>query len=235
MDYCRFGLPDLSSFVLFREAAPMVSSWSVNEVFRFIVRLGFPREALAFRREEVDGPALLLLKRYDVLSSLSLQLGPAINLYRRIATLQDMVRKGQCEDKLDYVCRTGCRYKLDVLRVRDALLPEKRTLDLHGRWSGQDSLHRAGVAILLSTIISPGVISIEQTPERINPGLSHECQTCDNVTYAPCFIAPRRCDVTIVTGDLNEKVGAEYSKCSGELGRHNTGNANDKGIRLLNF
>jgi len=41
--------------------------------------------------QEIDGQALLLLKRVDVLSMLSLKLGPALKIYRRLIMLQSVV------------------------------------------------------------------------------------------------------------------------------------------------
>lgn len=40
------------------------------------------------KEQAIDGNALLLLSRADVLSSLGLKLGPALKLYRQVRVLQ---------------------------------------------------------------------------------------------------------------------------------------------------
>ncbi|XP_052407678.1 polycomb protein SCMH1-like [Carassius gibelio] len=55
--------------------------WSVADVARYFTSVGFPEQALAFRTQEVDGKSLLLMQRSDVLTGLSLRLGPALKIY----------------------------------------------------------------------------------------------------------------------------------------------------------
>ena len=57
----------------------------------FIASIGFPDESLIFRQEEVDGKSLLLLRRNDVLTGLSMRLGPALKVYSYIYRLQASV------------------------------------------------------------------------------------------------------------------------------------------------
>ncbi|CAG2158716.1 unnamed protein product [Oppiella nova] len=62
--------------------------WSVEEVESFIRDAGFPSESLIFKEQEIDGRSLLLLRRMDVLTGLSLKLGPALKIYNHISRLQ---------------------------------------------------------------------------------------------------------------------------------------------------
>lgn len=62
--------------------------WSVDDVADFITSIGFPDESLIFRKEEIDGKSLLLLRRNDVLTGLSMRLGTALKVYSYIYKLQ---------------------------------------------------------------------------------------------------------------------------------------------------
>ena len=62
--------------------------WTVEEVETFIREAGFPSESLIFKEQEIDGRSLLLLRRMDVLTGLSLKLGPALKIYNHISRLQ---------------------------------------------------------------------------------------------------------------------------------------------------
>ncbi|XP_048027008.1 sterile alpha motif domain containing 1a isoform X2 [Megalobrama amblycephala] len=55
--------------------------WSVADVARYFTSVGFPEQALAFRTQEIDGKSLLLMQRSDVLTGLSIRLGPALKIY----------------------------------------------------------------------------------------------------------------------------------------------------------
>uniref|UniRef100_A0A672P9T3 Scm-like with four MBT domains protein 1 n=1 Tax=Sinocyclocheilus grahami TaxID=75366 RepID=A0A672P9T3_SINGR len=55
--------------------------WSVADVASYFTSVGFPEQALAFRTQEVDGKSLLLMQRSDVLTGLSIRLGPALKIY----------------------------------------------------------------------------------------------------------------------------------------------------------
>ncbi|XP_052408855.1 uncharacterized protein LOC127953648 isoform X1 [Carassius gibelio] len=55
--------------------------WSVADVASYFTSVGFPEQALAFRTQEIDGKSLLLMQRSDVLTGLSIRLGPALKIY----------------------------------------------------------------------------------------------------------------------------------------------------------
>ena len=62
--------------------------WTPQDVECFIRVIGFPEQAASFREQEIDGIALLLLKRVDILTGMSLKLGPALKIYGQIQRLQ---------------------------------------------------------------------------------------------------------------------------------------------------
>ncbi|XP_051572444.1 uncharacterized protein LOC127451642 [Myxocyprinus asiaticus] len=55
--------------------------WSVADVVSYFTSVGFPEQAVAFRTQEIDGKSLLLMQRRDVLTGLSIRLGPALKIY----------------------------------------------------------------------------------------------------------------------------------------------------------
>uniref|UniRef100_A0A8C6WHY6 SAM domain-containing protein n=1 Tax=Neogobius melanostomus TaxID=47308 RepID=A0A8C6WHY6_9GOBI len=57
------------------------TDWSVSDVVRYFTAAGFPEQAAAFRSQEIDGRSLLLMRRNDVLTGLSIKLGPALKIY----------------------------------------------------------------------------------------------------------------------------------------------------------
>ncbi|KAK6312081.1 hypothetical protein J4Q44_G00177450 [Coregonus suidteri] len=57
--------------------------WSVADVATYFSAAGFPEQAVAFRTQEIDGKSLLLMQRSDVLTGLSIRLGPALKIYER--------------------------------------------------------------------------------------------------------------------------------------------------------
>ncbi|XP_035259029.1 atherin-like [Anguilla anguilla] len=57
--------------------------WSVADVVSYFTEAGFPEQASAFRTQEIDGKSLLLMQRNDVLTGLSIRLGPALKIYER--------------------------------------------------------------------------------------------------------------------------------------------------------
>ncbi|XP_059155184.1 uncharacterized protein LOC131940538, partial [Physella acuta] len=67
---------------------PDASQWSVADVVLYLTSAGFTEEAKVFLEQEIDGVALLLLKRADVLRGLDLKLGPALKINRHIQGLQ---------------------------------------------------------------------------------------------------------------------------------------------------
>lgn len=62
--------------------------WTVSDVESYIRNAGFPVESKVFKDQEIDGRSLLLLRRMDVLTGLSLKLGPALKIYNHIMRLQ---------------------------------------------------------------------------------------------------------------------------------------------------
>ncbi|GAA6218183.1 atherin-like isoform X2 [Lates japonicus] len=57
--------------------------WTVADVASYFSAAGFPEQAVAFRTQEIDGKSLLLMQRSDVLTGLSIRLGPALKIYER--------------------------------------------------------------------------------------------------------------------------------------------------------
>ncbi|KAJ8356609.1 hypothetical protein SKAU_G00194030 [Synaphobranchus kaupii] len=57
--------------------------WGVADVASYFTEAGFPEQAAAFRAQEIDGKSLLLMQRNDVLTGLSIRLGPALKIYER--------------------------------------------------------------------------------------------------------------------------------------------------------
>eukprot|EP00794_Sanderia_malayensis_P008225 gene8225-9105_t len=58
-----------------------VADWTVSDVRFYVKSHGFPGEAKLFQEQEVDGKAMLLMSRNDVLTGLRLKLGPALKIY----------------------------------------------------------------------------------------------------------------------------------------------------------
>ncbi|XP_051560224.1 sterile alpha motif domain-containing protein 1-like isoform X2 [Myxocyprinus asiaticus] len=59
------------------------ADWTVADVASYFTTAGFPEQAHAFRTQEIDGKSLLLMQRNDVLTGLSIRLGPALKIYER--------------------------------------------------------------------------------------------------------------------------------------------------------
>uniref|UniRef100_A0A2R5LEF8 Putative histone acetyltransferase kat6b n=2 Tax=Ornithodoros turicata TaxID=34597 RepID=A0A2R5LEF8_9ACAR len=76
------------------DCVPDAKDWSITEVERFLVHVGFPEQANAFKDQEIDGRSLLLMKRSDVLMGLSIKLGPALKIYNHIKRLQTGLPNG---------------------------------------------------------------------------------------------------------------------------------------------
>uniref|UniRef100_W5MUY9 Sterile alpha motif domain containing 1b n=1 Tax=Lepisosteus oculatus TaxID=7918 RepID=W5MUY9_LEPOC len=55
--------------------------WTVSDVVSYFTAAGFGEQAGAFRTQEIDGKSLLLMQRNDVLTGLSIRLGPALKIY----------------------------------------------------------------------------------------------------------------------------------------------------------
>lgn len=61
--------------------------WSADQVFKYF-RSKFPRHAHVLKDHEIDGSALLLLKRGDVVRGFDIKIGPAVKLYGEILMIQ---------------------------------------------------------------------------------------------------------------------------------------------------
>ncbi|XP_035390434.1 atherin isoform X2 [Electrophorus electricus] len=70
-------------FVKSESSAVNPVDWTVADVASYFTAAGFPEQALAFRTQEIDGKSLLLMQRNDVLTGLSIRLGPALKIYER--------------------------------------------------------------------------------------------------------------------------------------------------------
>ncbi|XP_071799896.1 histone acetyltransferase KAT6B-like isoform X1 [Asterias amurensis] len=68
--------------------------WGIEDVVRYFSVHGFPEQCNAFREQEIDGKSLLLMKRLDVLTGLSLKLGPALKIYNHVTRLQLFCKHG---------------------------------------------------------------------------------------------------------------------------------------------
>ncbi|XP_073500095.1 sterile alpha motif domain-containing protein 13 isoform X1 [Phyllobates terribilis] len=60
---------------------PDPALWAIDDVVNYFKAAGFEEQAAAFRDQEIDGKSLLLMTRNDVLTGLSLKLGPALKIY----------------------------------------------------------------------------------------------------------------------------------------------------------
>ncbi|KYQ47088.1 Atherin, partial [Trachymyrmex zeteki] len=69
------------------ENIPDARNWTSEQVYQYFARL-FPKDAEVFRQQEIDGHALLMMSRKDVVCGLNLLLGPALKIYRHVLKLQ---------------------------------------------------------------------------------------------------------------------------------------------------
>ncbi|XP_013413244.1 histone acetyltransferase KAT6B [Lingula anatina] len=67
------------------------SRWTIEDVAKYFKKAGFAEQAECFMEQEIDGASLLLMKRSDVLTGLSIKLGPALKIYNLITQLQTNV------------------------------------------------------------------------------------------------------------------------------------------------
>ncbi|XP_060883264.1 sterile alpha motif domain containing 1a isoform X1 [Labrus mixtus] len=72
--------------------------WTVADVASYFTAAGFPEQAVAFRSQEIDGKSLLLMQRSDVLTGLSIRLGPALKIYERHVKVLQRTHFLECED-----------------------------------------------------------------------------------------------------------------------------------------
>lgn len=78
---------DTKTAITPHDSIPDVKKWDCEEVFMYFT-VKTPEYAQLFKDNQIDGDALLLIKREDVLNRFSLKLGPALRLYSHIVSLQ---------------------------------------------------------------------------------------------------------------------------------------------------
>lgn len=64
-----------------------VRLWSVEQVVDFVKRF-YPRESEVFETQEIDGAALMVLTRQDIIDRFGLKLGPALRVFELVLLLQ---------------------------------------------------------------------------------------------------------------------------------------------------
>ncbi|XP_030640848.1 sterile alpha motif domain-containing protein 13 isoform X1 [Chanos chanos] len=75
------GSMDTKSSSVENGQLPDPSHWAVADVVNYFKATGFEEQANAFQDQEIDGKSLLLMTRNDVLTGLSIKLGPALKIY----------------------------------------------------------------------------------------------------------------------------------------------------------
>lgn len=70
-----------------QEQQKSVQAWSVEQVVNFIKRF-YPRESAVFEAQEIDGAALMVLNRQDIIDRFGLKLGPALRVFELVLLLQ---------------------------------------------------------------------------------------------------------------------------------------------------
>lgn len=78
---------DTKTIITPHESIPDVRKWDCDEVYTYFMAKA-PQFAQLLKENQIDGDALLLIKREDVLNRFSLKLGPALRLYTHIVELQ---------------------------------------------------------------------------------------------------------------------------------------------------
>nr|XP_045620676.1 uncharacterized protein LOC123771919 isoform X2 [Procambarus clarkii] len=67
---------------------PNVTHWTVEQIMEYFDNKGFKMVSEVFKEQDIDGTALLMLTRSDVLMGLNLKLGPALKVYKQVRILQ---------------------------------------------------------------------------------------------------------------------------------------------------
>lgn len=70
------------------ESIPDVKTWDCDEVYTYFLGTKTAEYAHLFKDKGIDGDALMLLKRDDILKQFNLKLGAALRLYSHIVSLQ---------------------------------------------------------------------------------------------------------------------------------------------------
>ncbi|XP_046892904.1 sterile alpha motif domain-containing protein 13 [Hypomesus transpacificus] len=81
MDNKANGSVETKSPVENGQTLPDPANWAVADVVNYFKATGFEEQATAFQDQEIDGKSLLLMTRNDVLTGLSIKLGPALKIY----------------------------------------------------------------------------------------------------------------------------------------------------------
>lgn len=79
---------DSKTVICPHESIPDVRKWDIDEVYTYFLAKDTPEFAQILRDHQIDGDALLLIKREDVLDRFNLKLGAALRLYAHIVSLQ---------------------------------------------------------------------------------------------------------------------------------------------------
>ncbi|KAH8386688.1 hypothetical protein KR093_001966, partial [Drosophila rubida] len=66
---------------------PVVQSWNVEQVVSFVEKY-YPHESNIFKSQEIDGAALMVLTRQDIIDRFGLKLGPSLRIYQLVLSLQ---------------------------------------------------------------------------------------------------------------------------------------------------
>ena len=173
----------------------------------------------------------------------------------RIATWN--VRTLNGESKLDELCSAAREYHLDAIAVTETHLIDKFESKVGGYTffnSGETTIKRNGVGLLLSPLLADNLASLEQHSSRIitariymrHVNLSIICcyaptneasDTAKNTFYRKLEKiikdTPRH-DVKLLLGDFNAKLSNDNHGFQGILGQHSLHSAtNDNGERLL--
>ncbi|KAK5849815.1 hypothetical protein PBY51_014120 [Eleginops maclovinus] len=86
----RASAPPLTTPTPTSTFRPPPAQWSVEEVTAFIHTLpGCSDVAEAFRLQEIDGQAMLLLTEDHLMTSMNIKLGPALKICAHINTLKN--------------------------------------------------------------------------------------------------------------------------------------------------
>lgn len=70
------------------ESIPDVRKWDIDEVYTYFLGKYSPEFAQLLKDHQIDGDALLLIRREDVLNRFNLKLGAALRLYSYIVSIQ---------------------------------------------------------------------------------------------------------------------------------------------------
>lgn len=81
----------LSFGVPFSEVVPDASKWTTDEVYAYFCQYFDSEVASVLKEHDVDGIALLLFKRKDILTRFDMKLGTALRIYSHVLRLQARV------------------------------------------------------------------------------------------------------------------------------------------------